>query len=142
MNKQASIGYYITKSSRLVVRMYRDALAPYNISPAQTGVLLQLEWNGNLSQKQLADHLFLDKVNVHSMVHNLLGKGLLVLEPDPKDKRRQRVSLSTEGRALIPKLVEVDKKISEALVEEFGDSRKISAYSYLSAIVESTTPEL
>ena len=71
---------------------------------------------GELSQAELGRHLTMDRKDV-SVAVDLLGERRLVeRRADPKDRRRAIVALTSEGRALLPRLHAALGAAQEAVV--------------------------
>lgn len=84
-------------SISLDVSLYiRDHNEELNLSAAERGVLFTLAFRiGSnpftwISQKNLADELLMHETNLRIHVNKLVDKKLLVIEKDPKDKRKNR----------------------------------------------------
>jgi DNA-binding MarR family transcriptional regulator len=85
-------------------------LKEHGITTSQWSVLKQLWQQEGRSQSELQDRLGLDRATVAGLVQRMTQQDLIVREPDPDDKRIQRVFLTDKGRAL--------KGITTALVEQ------------------------
>jgi DNA-binding MarR family transcriptional regulator len=68
------------------------------VSLAQCHLLLEVELRGKSSITELSDILALDKSTLSRTVDALVGSGLLDRETDPRNRRRQDISLTREGR--------------------------------------------
>ena len=78
-----------------------------NVTPEQWAVLGSLWEEEGLNQILLAERTVKDRHNI-TRILNLLEKGGLVLrEPDSRDRRCHRVYLTETGKALKPRLVRI-----------------------------------
>jgi DNA-binding MarR family transcriptional regulator len=77
------------------------ALAGHGLGTADHGVLTALDDLGPLSQQEIADRLDADKSHVMRLIDQLEQRGLVARTPDPADRRRHRVELSSAGRRLV-----------------------------------------
>lgn len=68
-----------------------------------------------MSQKEIAQHLHLERSTVTRFLDTLEGKGLIKREAAAEDARVIRVSASEKGKALKVKLMKALKKVGEAL---------------------------
>lgn len=68
-----------------------------------------------LSQKELAQHLYLERSTVTRFLDSLEAKSLIKREAATEDARVIRVTASEKGRALKSKLAKAMKKVGEAL---------------------------
>jgi DNA-binding MarR family transcriptional regulator len=75
---------------------FEQAAHPAGLSGAQACLLVQLS-RGSRTMGQLAAELACDASNVSQLVGRLEGRGLVVREPDPVDRRSRRVSITDAG---------------------------------------------
>jgi MarR family transcriptional regulator, lower aerobic nicotinate degradation pathway regulator len=69
-------------------------------SPSEVFALHELDHRDGLAQQDLADALGLDKSTVSRLVASLEGRGLVVRERDPENRRFVRLALTADGRRL------------------------------------------
>lgn len=81
--------------ARLVGLLHPDR----SISLSQVFVLHELDTKTAMSQRDLADRLYLEKSTISRLVAQMEQDGLLVREPDPANRRYYRLRLTTAGRA-------------------------------------------
>ena len=88
-----------------VTRRLAAHLEHYDLTPAQFGVLAQLQAQPDLSQQVLADWLSVSKGNVVGLLNRLEDRGLVRRRPDPQDGRTHVVCLTEAGAALAARVV-------------------------------------
>ena len=94
----------LVESSRLL-RNYIDHRAKSRgTTRAQWIVLFRLREQEGLSQVDLADVLELQPISLVRLLDRLVEHGLLERRPDPKDRRANRLFLTTAGRRLVDDL--------------------------------------
>src|SRR3954467_6289187 len=71
-----------------------------SVSISQVFAVHELDTGTPLSQRELAERLRLEKSTVSRRAAEMEGKGLLVRERDPGNRRLYRLRLTDEGRAL------------------------------------------
>ena len=59
---------------------------------------------GGLTMGQLSRRLMVSNGNVTGLIDRLVGEGLVIREPDPQDRRIQRVALTKSGTAAFAKM--------------------------------------
>jgi DNA-binding MarR family transcriptional regulator len=107
---------HMNRISYKVQRRLSRHLEDYNLTPAQFGVLAQLQTFPDISQQRLADWLWVTKGNVVGLLNRLESRGLIERRPDPEDSRSHRVSLTQQGAALAAKVVpEHEELVAECL---------------------------
>ena len=72
---------------------------------------------GDVSVNRVADHLHLSGAFVTTITNKLLKRGLIHKTPDPADRRRVRLEVSSKGSALLAKLAPVQRRINDV---QFG----------------------
>ncbi|WP_329137011.1 MarR family winged helix-turn-helix transcriptional regulator [Streptomyces sp. NBC_00670] len=83
---------------RLSERM-TAALAPYGMNPRELGVLSTIEGGGQeWSQSELAGRLGVDRTTMVALIDGLEGKGFVERRRSERDRRRNVVMLTTEGK--------------------------------------------
>jgi MarR family transcriptional regulator for hemolysin len=94
----------LVESSRLL-RNYIDHRAKARgTTRAQWIVLFRLREQEGLSQVDLADVLELQPISLVRLLDRLVEHGLLERRPDPRDRRANRLFLTTSGRRLVDEL--------------------------------------
>jgi MarR family transcriptional regulator, transcriptional regulator for hemolysin len=94
----------LNESSRLL-RNYIDHRAKERgTTRAQWIVLFRLRQQEGLSQVDLADVLELQPISLVRLLDRLVEHGLLERRHDPKDRRANRLFLTTKGRRLVDDL--------------------------------------
>ena len=71
----------------------------------------------DVSVNRVADHLHLSGAFVTTITNKLLKRGLIHKTPDPADRRRVRLEVSSKGSALLAKLAPVQRRINDV---QFG----------------------
>jgi MarR family transcriptional regulator, transcriptional regulator for hemolysin len=94
----------LVESSRLL-RNYIDSRAKSRgTTRAQWIVLFRLRQQEGLSQVDLAEVLELQPISLVRLLDRLVEHGLLERRPDPKDRRANRLFLTSAGRRLVDDL--------------------------------------
>lgn len=75
------------------------------LTPTQFSTLLRLAEHGEASQNQLGRYAAMDVATIKGVVDRLRQKGLVRAQPSREDKRRNLISLTNEGAALIDGLI-------------------------------------
>jgi DNA-binding MarR family transcriptional regulator len=108
------------------------ALAEYDLTTADHGVLVALGDFHALSQQQLADRLGADKSHVVRLIDQLEHRGLITRSADPTDRRRHRIELTDAGRQLLETIV----PITEALDAQHLEPLSVAERDTLSALLQ------
>jgi DNA-binding MarR family transcriptional regulator len=76
----------------------------FGLSHAQVGMLFMLHYHRQASPKQIADFLGVSKSAISQLLDPLVDKGLVSRQPDIKDRRIIRLSLTPKGLQLLKKM--------------------------------------
>ncbi|MER6754349.1 MarR family winged helix-turn-helix transcriptional regulator [Micromonospora echinofusca] len=83
--------------SRRLRHRTREALAPWDVTPAQSRALGVLNRHGALRLSALAEHLRIAPRSATEVVDDLETRGLVRRRPDPADRRATLVAPTEEG---------------------------------------------
>jgi len=104
----------VARACHSVERALAAALAPLDLKPAQLDVLMNLYRHPGMSQHDLARKLLVGRSNITMLLPQMESRKLLRREGDCKDKRILRLSLTSEGEALLMEAL----KVHMALIEK------------------------
>ena len=111
-----------------------------DLTPEQWGLLLRIAETENQSQGDLADPVLRDYPNVTRMLDGLEKKALVKRSPDPDDRRKTLISLTSQGKNLldeyIPMVVEEKGRYFEGL-----DQRDVNRLREILAVIEKNLVE-
>ncbi|WP_236025253.1 MarR family winged helix-turn-helix transcriptional regulator [Arenibaculum pallidiluteum] len=99
------IGYNLRKAQIAVFQNFQAAVAPYDITPGQFGVLILIRENTGLSQSELGTAVGIDRSTMVAVIDRLEGRGWVVRAPSPSDRRSYALELSPEGERLVDELI-------------------------------------
>jgi MarR family transcriptional regulator, transcriptional regulator for hemolysin len=104
-----SVAYHIRRLARLLRIELNQVLAesPGNLTSEQWIILLQLHNKGQLNQHELTDAVLQDRANIARHLTNLESSGYIHRTQDEEDARRNLVSLTYAGEALIKYLIPI-----------------------------------
>jgi len=132
-------GLYIARMDQMLRRVLDHLIAlegPGGFSAAQGRILALLWEEDGLCIQALADRSGLAQNTMTSMVDRLAVKGLCERRPDPADRRKSRVYLTTEGRALRPTFERVTDDISNIFYKGFTPEEKQQLTAFHARIME------
>ena len=102
-----------------VVRLFRlrfeEAIAASDVvvTSAEARVLTNLAVHGSLRQAEIADRLAIGAMSVTSLIDRLERSGFVRREPDPDDRRANRVHLTDRSEPVLRRIGEVKALLSE-----------------------------
>jgi MarR family transcriptional regulator, transcriptional regulator for hemolysin len=123
-NFQRDLMFLLHDVARLI-RVDADKRArAHGMTRAQWGILIWLERQSGLSQKELAEILEVEPITVARLIDRLESRGMVERRPDPKDRRIWRLHLCPPA---IPVLREIARQREQmrALVTDGLDEATI-----------------
>jgi DNA-binding MarR family transcriptional regulator len=122
------LGYLFKHAQARLAELTADALAPYGISGRELTVLLVLASEEPASQQEAAGRLGIDRTTMVAFVDTLEGKGLVERRPDPEDRRRNVVALTTAGHHTLRRATaasdEAERRFLAPLTPSAGENLK------------------
>jgi MarR family transcriptional regulator for hemolysin len=98
-----------------LIRVDADKRArAHGMTRAQWGILIWLERQPGLSQKELAEILEVEPITVARLIDRLQARGMVERRPDPKDRRIWRLHLCPPA---YPVLREIDRQRAQMRVQ-------------------------
>src|SRR4051812_34852922 len=90
----STAAYWINRVSRLLMRLHEARLRPLGFGMSQLPVLVALEADGPLAQKELAQRAHVEQPTMAEMLARMERDGIVERAPNPDDRRASLVSLS------------------------------------------------
>jgi DNA-binding MarR family transcriptional regulator len=92
------LGYLLKHTQLRFAELTSTALAPYGIDGREFAVLLSLEAEAPLSQREAARRLRIDRTTMVALLDGLEAKGVVERSTNEQDRRKNVVTLSPKGR--------------------------------------------
>jgi len=103
-NLEDHLGYWLRKLSNQVSATFADRLAKRDVSVPQWVVLRVLFDHDSLSLKDIVSRVEVDQGSLSRMIDRLIARGLVSRRENPLSRREVAISLTKEGRQLVPHL--------------------------------------
>lgn len=100
---EASAAFWLNQASRLLLRLHEGRLRPLGFGMSQLPVLIALEEDGALPQKELALRARVEQPTMAEMLARMERDGVVERRPNPDDKRGSLASLTRRSKARLPK---------------------------------------
>ena len=88
------IGYQIYAAHRVLMRSLDMTLAPFGLTASQWNALNQLHEYGDMTQKELSEHLNKEPATVVRLLDRLVKHGLVKRTSHPEDRRANIVGIT------------------------------------------------
>jgi len=82
--------------------------------------LFNIFYNKEISQKELADLMYVSEPNIAKMIKKLDSYGLIIKRKDNQNKNRNRLSLSSNGEKLVYHLINVTIQWETKVAKEYN----------------------
>lgn len=98
----------------------------HGMTRAQWGILLWLDRQPGISQKELAELLEVEPITVARLIDRLEARGMVERRPDPKDRRIWRLHLRPPARDVLHEInlqrAEMTRMVAEGIDEDTLDT--------------------
>jgi DNA-binding MarR family transcriptional regulator len=113
----AHLGYWLRYVSNHVSQAFARKVEAHGVTVAEWVLMRQLLDNEALAPSRLAQRMGMTRGAISKLADRLIAKSMIVRVADPDDGRAQTLSLTSEGRALVPELA----ALADANDAEFFD---------------------
>ncbi len=119
----------------------KQKLAPFNLAPEQTFVMMLLWKKDGLTQNEIGERLGKDKTNITRMLSNLENKGFIRKITCTDDRRCFKIYLTTEGLQLEPAVCEIMREAGQDLMGGISEDERAVLHRLLSRIKQNAQTE-
>ena len=95
------------RAARALARRFDDALRPLGLTNGQFSLMMALNRPEPPPMGPVAALLAMDRTTLTAAVKPLSRRGLVLVLPDPRDRRGRRLALTEEGRGLLARALPV-----------------------------------
>ncbi len=110
MNKRRDLLSDVITLARLIRTAADKRARAHGMTRAQWAILIRLEAQPGLLQKELADLLEVEPITVARLIDRLEARGMVERRPDPMDRRCWRLHLTDASR---PLMNEIDTQLGQ-----------------------------
>src|SRR5438132_14287497 len=132
-----SVGMAIKNASKSLDRALDVELrGQFGLSSAQWKVIIALSIQNGLSQKDLAERIFLDGTTLVPILDSMEKKGLVERKTDPKDRRNNKIFLTAKSASLVDPIIESIFRIRKIVYKNIPEKDLEFAKNILRKITE------
>lgn len=124
MKTETRGGFYISQIKQLSNRIFEKFLKEHAIEEfngAQGRILFVLWQKDDVTITELGEKTSLAKTTLTSMLDRMCEQGHIQRNPDPKDRRQIRITLTPQAKALNEHYEKVTAQMNELFYEGFTD---------------------
>lgn len=138
-----SLGPWIGKTMKLIDHRIEEILDENQIdlSRMQFVILKNIEQNDGTCQNQLAFFANRNKSSLTRMINTLIRKGYITKNASKEDKRKNIISISPKGKAIITKATPHFQKMAMSIEENLSEQEIAFAKEILKKIQKNVTKE-
>jgi DNA-binding MarR family transcriptional regulator len=129
--EKVMIARYLMRLGAYMEREGSRALAPLDLTHQQFLVLSRISEQGSVSQKDLCDKMLYEKSNASRIIKKLLSLGLIQIEADTADARKQVISPTDQGRLSVIKGKRIISDCVEKWFKRLSDNESTEILSKL-----------
>jgi DNA-binding MarR family transcriptional regulator len=101
MHRKRDLLSNVITLARLIRTEVDKRARAHGMTRAQWGILIRLDMQPGLLQKELAEQLEVEPITVARLIDRLESRGMVERRPDPTDRRCWRLHLTGESRPLL-----------------------------------------
>jgi DNA-binding MarR family transcriptional regulator len=110
MVKDSCLCLHVQRAARSLARRFDAALRPVGLTNNQFSLLMALSRPKPATMTPLAALLAMDRTTLTAAAKLLEQRGLIMIAPDPEDKRTRLLALTPAGRKVLAKAVPIWKE--------------------------------
>ena len=129
------IAHLIRRAHQRASATFMSVLSEHNLTPAQFFAMARLREKGEVSQNLLGRMSAMDPATIQGVIKRLGERDLIQRAPDPTDRRRMILRLTTEGERLIDSLETGMREVSEKILASLSGEERDQLRNLLKRIV-------
>lgn len=137
-----SLGFLIAEAERASKRVLFARIAEHGIRRGGWFVLRALWEREGITHRELAQRLGLMETSVLEMVRALEGDGLVTRTRDDVDRRKVRIHLTPEGRAIETTLMQVAQTVNDLMVRDLTQAEAVLLKILLKKVRDSLSEQI
>ncbi|MCA0942099.1 MarR family transcriptional regulator [Salipiger pacificus] len=130
-----SLPIALIRAREALLRELRPMLAEAGVSEPQWRILRVLLEGGPCSVQGLAEAACLQPASVSRILQSMVERALVQRVQDPENRRRQVITVTDTGRALVMRFTPASHAITDGFAERFGKDRYQSLIALLDAFI-------
>lgn len=131
MKTSDCIFFQMAKATQSAIRFWSQKVSQFNVTAAQSMVLMFLFEQDAITSRELGDRTQLDSATLTGIIDRLESIDLLERKPNPGDRRAIMVCLTNEGRDVAKKLSALSVDANTEFLESFTDTEEEHLRNFL-----------
>ena len=118
------------------MRLFEQVLRPAGFGMAYFPVIVALEENGALLQKDLAKIAHVEQPTMAALLGRMERDGIIIRKAHPADKRASLISLTAKAKRHLPEVKETMVQIAEQAVSGLNENERETLLTLLKRVTE------
>ncbi len=127
--------HLIRRTHQIAVALFMEEAASFGVTPVQFAILNALIDEPGQDQVTLAARVAFDAATSGSVIGRLESKAWVRREPDAQDRRRKRLRITPEGRAVAIKMRRAASNTQERLLAPLDEPERTQMSALLAKLV-------
>jgi len=119
-----SVGFLLSKLGMTSAARFAEMLEPLGIDPRHFGILRIVAMTEGQSQQRLAEALHVPPSGMVALIDDVEARGLVERRRNPNDRRAHALHLTTKGRRLYERALEIATAYEEHLCGGLSDRER------------------
>ncbi len=124
----------LTKVSRRVRTVFNQQVTAHGLTYPRARTLFRLAKKPNMTQTELACELELEQATLVRLLDRMEENGLIIRQPDPRDRRAKLVALTPHGEEQAAFVQRIADQVRERIFEDADTSALIQAIAVMDQI--------
>lgn len=136
MELDKCINFLLGSAQNVVFQYFSQKLSPYNVTPAQYGVLNCLWNHGELTPKQIGELLVLEASSTSGILDRMQKNDLISRSIHPENRRTILVTTTEKADQLRQPVERIVEDMNQHFMNSFSDEEKILLSRALMHIIQ------
>jgi len=139
LNLDQSAGLLIFLASKSQERLVEVTMKKHlGLTPAQWKVILALNITDGLTQKELAEKIFIDGSTLVPVIDKMEKNGMVERKPDSKDRRVNRIFLTKQSEATVDSIISIILRLRKTIYNGIPEGKIDLLRNILNEIIKNS----
>ncbi len=115
--KKISLGFLMSDITRLFRKHFDRRATAFGLTRAQWRALKWLNESEGMYQSELAEQLEMEPIAIGRVIDRLQSAGFVERRADPADRRRWRLFLTSQARAVLDDMEQISQRLRSEAVD-------------------------
>ena len=135
-NSPGALIFFASKSQeRLAEIMIKKELG---LTPAQWKIILALSMTDGLTQKEIADKIYIDSSTLVPIIDKMVENDLVERNSDSKDRRINRIFLTKKSESTVDSIIKIVLQLRQIIYHEISESELNQVKNTLRTIIKNS----